>query len=152
MAIAPHVSDFAAMEKEEPAEVRASALEKDSSPQPDMVLEAPHAPAPAPPIAMDMARNAGMGLLAKKAGSAAEPAPEDVKNRPIALAVVTWPTSIDPTNYSYAYTERDSQTGTVTRCLVSRSGNSIEIELIAEPETPEPPVKGSVDYESDPSA
>jgi hypothetical protein len=72
---------------------------------------------------------------------------------PIALAVVTWPSSNRPRDaYDYAYTSRDASTGKTTECRVKRTGNSVEIYLESKPATVEPPVKGSVEHENVPSA
>lgn len=79
---------------------------------------------------------------------------DSVINRPVAIAVVHWPTADDKpsTDCDYSYSERNTKTGETTICSVKRSGNSIEINLKTEPEKKEEPVKRSMNYEKSPSA
>ena len=84
-----------------------------------------------------------------------EPAPveeyEDY-DRPVALVMVSFPTGHREETESYGYTQRNTETGEVTKCSVTRSGDSIEIYLESTPGGDQPPVKGSVDYENNASA
>ena len=86
-----------------------------------------------------------------------EPEPVPVEeyeqyDRPVALVVVTFPTGRREETESYGYTQRNTETGEVTKCSVTRSGNSIEIYLESTPGGDQPPVKGSLDYENNASA
>ncbi len=83
-----------------------------------------------------------------------EPAPaEEHRNddRPVALVMVKFPTAIADDTRSYGYTERDTQTGEVTRCSVTRSEGSIEIYLESTPGGEQPPLKGSLDHDKNTS-
>ena len=73
--------------------------------------------------------------------------------RPVAIAIVTWPSLRKQASntYSYGYTSRDTQTGNTTECRVKRSGNSVEIYMESKPEASQPPVKGSLEHETKPS-
>lgn len=75
------------------------------------------------------------------------------RERPVAIAIVTWPSAKgrQQDSYSYGYKDRNTATGQTTECRVKRSGNSVEIYMESKPEAKEPPVKGSVDYEPKPS-
>ena len=73
-------------------------------------------------------------------------------DRPVALVMVSFPTGRREETESYSYTQRNTETGEVTKCSVTRSGNSIEIYLESTPGGEAPPVKGSVDYENNTSA
>lgn len=73
--------------------------------------------------------------------------------RPVAVAIVTWPSVNNrrADSYSYGYKNRDA-TGQTTECRVKRSGDSVEIYMESKPAVPEPPVKGSLEHETKPSA
>lgn len=77
--------------------------------------------------------------------AAPEPAARYDENAPVALVVVSGPTT-EPSG-GYGYTQTDTETGRVTNCSVTRTGNSIEIYLESTPGEDTPPVKGSLDYE-----
>jgi len=92
----------------------------------------------------------------------AEPTPDVKKapveiipanDRPIAIAIVKWPSKEeqDSDTYSYGYTNRDVRTGQTTECRVKRSGDSVEIYMESKPEANTPPMKGSIGYETKPS-
>ena len=74
--------------------------------------------------------------------------------RPVAIAIVTWPsqTEQESDTYSYGYTSRDTRTGETTECRVKRSGDSVEIYMESKPEAKQSPVKGSIGYETKPNA
>lgn len=80
--------------------------------------------------------------------------PATLPSRPVAIAIATWPSADDKPNdnYDYSYTDHDSVTGTTTKCSVRRNGESVEIYLESEPSGGKPPVKGSIEYETNPSA
>lgn len=83
------------------------------------------------------------------------PAPQITsENRPVAIAIVTWPSQAeqDSDTQSYSYTSRDTVTGQTTECRVKRSGNSVEIYMESKPEAEEPPVKGSLEHAAKPNA
>lgn len=82
------------------------------------------------------------------------PVPAANTNRPVAIAVVTWPAgdTQTPDNYNYGYIDRNATTGQTTKCSVTRSGDRVDIYLESEPEANKPPVKGSLNYETKPSA
>ena len=86
--------------------------------------------------------------------SRARPAEHAVAGTPVAVAMVAWPSndSLPGDSYNYAYTNRDTATGTTTECRVKRSGNSVEIYMESKPAVTEPPVKGNLDHEAVPSA
>ncbi len=71
-------------------------------------------------------------------------------DRPVAIAVVHWSTPVDtPENsYSYNYSDRDTTTGEVTKCSVTRTGDTVEIRLESEPEIKDPSKRGSINYET----
>ena len=75
-------------------------------------------------------------------------------NRPVAIAIVTWPSQRDQSSdtYSYGYVKRDTATGQTTECRVKRSGDSVEIYMESKPEAEEPPVKGSLEHAAKPNA
>jgi len=86
--------------------------------------------------------------------SAQTPAPPvTAANRPVAIAIVTWPSQAEQESdtQSYSYTDRDARTGQTTECRVKRSGDSVEIYMESKPEAKQPPVKGSIGYETKPS-
>lgn len=68
--------------------------------------------------------------------------------RPVALVVVTWPSSHDTGDVSYSYKEVDAETGDSTDCSVTRSGDSIDVRMQSTPGGDKPPVKGCVEHES----
>lgn len=71
---------------------------------------------------------------------------------PIAVAMVTWPSNNQPIDsYDYAYTDRNTATGTTTECRVKRSGNSVEIHIESRPAVTDPPVRGSLEHETMPN-
>lgn len=80
------------------------------------------------------------------------PTAAPLAERPIAIAIVTWPSANDRRDDSYSYRHRDTATGQTTECRVKRSGNSVEIYMESKPAADEPPVKGSLDHETKPSA
>lgn len=77
---------------------------------------------------------------------APEPAPRFDENAPVALVIVSGPTSEQSDGYGYK--EVDPDTGKVTTCNVRRSGNEVYIYLESTPGKDVPPVKGSLDYEN----
>lgn len=74
--------------------------------------------------------------------------------QPVAIAIVTWPSQAEQESdtQSYSYTDRDTRTGQTTVCRVKRSGDSVEIYMESKPEAKQPPVKGSIGYETKPNA
>ena len=74
--------------------------------------------------------------------------------RPVAIAIVTWPSAKDrqTDSYTYGYKDRDIASGKTTECRVKRSGDSVEIYMESKPAAEQPPVKGSVEHETKPSA
>jgi hypothetical protein len=103
---------------------------------------------------VDRPRTAAVVPVPRRAVEQA-PAPSvAIKDRPVAIAIVTWPseTQRPSDTYSYGYTDRDVRTGQITECRVTRSGDSVEIYMESKPEAKQPPVKGSIGYEPKPSA
>ncbi|MCL5102779.1 MAG: hypothetical protein M1133_01520 [Armatimonadetes bacterium] len=126
---------------------------------PVVVAAAPPAPIAelkaniAGPVKLDMPTTGGVGLAPPQPPtSSSQPLADDT--RPVAIAVVTWPSASDQPadNYAYSYTQRDPDTGAVTDCSVKRSGNSIDIRMEVKPEKKEPPIRGSVDCETNSNA
>ena len=105
------------------------------------------------PIKADMPATGGASFPTPRPPSP-DPRHLAADTRPVAIAVVTWPSASDQPadNYAYSYTERDPDTGAVTDCSVKRSGNSIDIRMEVKPEKKNPPVRGSVDYEPNSNA
>jgi hypothetical protein len=82
-----------------------------------------------------------------------KPAPAGAQDKPVALVLVTFPSGETKPDTSYEYTDRNAETGEVTKCSVTRTGNQIDIHLETTPgEDKDPPVKGCVDYENKSSA
>lgn len=116
-----------------PVHERTADARPQTIPQTQITAQSPDKPAPAPIDAQT-------------------PAPSG--DRPVAIAVVTWPSARDEQqdSYSYGYKDSDTATGKTTECRVKRSGNSVEIYMESKPEAKELPVKGSVENETKPSA
>lgn len=122
------------------------------------------AASPAPPAAQPDVTAAGRhqaygGTLASAAKGRARDALAMMNDaaessRPIAVAIVTWPSANNRSDdsYSYGYRDRNEATGQTTECRVRRSGNSVEIYMESKPEVQQPPVKGSIEHETKPSA
>ena len=73
--------------------------------------------------------------------------------RPVALVVVSWPASGEPQrNEDYSYVSRNADDGTATRCRVTRSGDSVRVEMETQTPANELPVKGSMEHESNSNA
>ena len=70
-----------------------------------------------------------------------EPAVED--DRPVAVVAVTWEANPSESETSYAYVQRDVETGEVLTCAVERSADSVSIVLQSTPGGKEPPEKGA---------
>lgn len=81
------------------------------------------------------------------------PPPIRADERPVALVVVSWSGSGEPQrNEDYSYVSRNADDGSVTRCTVTHSGDSVVVNMETQTPAKELPVKGSMEHESNSNA
>lgn len=77
--------------------------------------------------------------------TAQKPPVVEPEKQPVALVLVTFPSGETTSDTSYEYTDRNTETGEVTKCSVTRTGNEIDIHLeTTSGDEANPPVKGCV--------